>query len=133
HPVLPDLAVAAERLRRSTPSLTEAQALRMAGRLAEPCDGGVRWSWDPLLRTRSGLGFDGVAFTPAIYTALLAPITPPTPLVYSDGSRFDSAAPRDPEQLVLPGARRVVLPGGHNLHFDAPDALAAIIAEVGIR
>jgi pimeloyl-ACP methyl ester carboxylesterase len=53
-------------------------------------------------------------------------IKAPVTLVYGDGSHAGSEAARG--ALDLPGARRVILPGGHNLHFEAPGELADLIA-----
>jgi pimeloyl-ACP methyl ester carboxylesterase len=43
--------------------------------------------------------------------------------------------PEDAQLQVaaLPAARRVTLPGGHHLHYDAPAELAEIIAETATR
>jgi pimeloyl-ACP methyl ester carboxylesterase len=129
HPIFKDLAAAADRLCQATPSLPSSLALRAAQRLTEPCDGGVRWRWDARLRTRAGLAFDGAALTPALYDEMLARITAPITVVYGDGSRAGSESAREAGPFARLDARRVVLPGGHNLHFEAPDALATLIAE----
>jgi acyl transferase domain-containing protein/alpha-beta hydrolase superfamily lysophospholipase len=126
HPVLKDVPAAARRLRLATPSIPLALAERMAARLVEPHDGGVRWRWDPMLRTRAGIAFDGAALTPERLTEMLQRISAPTTIVYGDASRIGSEAARVP--LTVPGARRLVLPGGHHLHFDAAEQLANVIA-----
>ena len=77
----------------------------------------------------TGLAFDGAALTPALYDEMLARITAPVTVVYGDGSRAGSESARAAGVFARLDARRVVLPGGHNLHFEAPDALAALIAE----
>jgi pimeloyl-ACP methyl ester carboxylesterase len=129
HPVFKDVATAAARLRQAAPSLPEALAWKTAERLTEPVNGGVRWRWDAMLRTRAGLAFDAAALTPDDYNEMLARINAPMLLVYGDGSRLGSEAARNGGVVALPGARRVVLPGGHHLHVEAPDALAILIAE----
>jgi hypothetical protein len=92
--------------------------------LTEPCEGGVRWRWDARLRTRSGLSLDGATLTPETYRDMLASIAAPVILVNGDGSRLGGEA-----AVEWPGAKRVVLAGGHNLQFEAPGMLADLIAE----
>jgi len=94
HIVLKDVDEAARRLRQGTPSIPEAFARQSAERLTEPSNGGVQWRWDPMLRTRAGLAFDGAALTPAVYAEILARITAPITVVYGDGSRLGSEAAR---------------------------------------
>lgn len=127
HPLLPSVKAAAERLRHQTPSMGEAMSLRMATRLTVPDTGGVRWRWDPSLRTRSGLAFSG-EFTRADYLAMLRSIRRPVTVVFGDDSGY--ARPRDRQELLaaLAGATVVELNGGHNLHVDAADELAELIA-----
>jgi pimeloyl-ACP methyl ester carboxylesterase len=123
---LPDVRAAAERLRRVTPSLTEEHALQMARRITQAYDeeGGVCWSWDPHLLTRTGVTFNGLAFKASCYTELLHQIQVPVTLVYGqDGS---CKTLRRMQEIML-GATAAVLPGGHNLHVDTPEALANII------
>ncbi|MCC7360098.1 MAG: alpha/beta fold hydrolase, partial [Anaerolineales bacterium] len=120
HPILPSVQAAAERLRQTLPALSPARALRSATRLTEPCPGGVRWRWDPVLRAPGGLVFD-LNVTAAGPNHRLDHL-PPTLIVYGDGP--DSLAMRGSAPLNWPGARRVILPGSHTLHIDAPAALA---------
>lgn len=125
HSILPDVAAAAERLRGAMPALRAEQALRMAQRITEPCDGGVCWRWDPVLLTRSGISEDCLAFKPAQYFELLRRIQSPVSLVHanSDGRYLPQL------QAAIPHARTIILPGGHNLHLDASHALADAIAQ----
>jgi acyl transferase domain-containing protein/pimeloyl-ACP methyl ester carboxylesterase/acyl carrier protein len=129
HPVFDDVAAAARRLRAAVPSLPSSLAQRAAARLTEPCAGGVRWRWDPQLRTRAGVVLDGAAMPPEAYAEVLARITAPTTLVYGDLSTLGSEGAGNGVVPALRDAQRVVLRGGHHLHFDAPDDLAAVIAE----
>jgi pimeloyl-ACP methyl ester carboxylesterase len=132
HPVFQSVEAAAERLCLATPGLSPDLARTTAERLTEPCEGGVRWRWDAMLRTRAGLTFDGATMTAEAYHDILARITAPTCLVYGDGSRAGSEAARDAGAIAPTRARRIVLPGGHNLHFETPEALAALIAECSL-
>jgi pimeloyl-ACP methyl ester carboxylesterase/acyl carrier protein len=129
HPVFPDVAAAAERFCQAMPSIPSALVFRAAQRLTERCDGGVRWRWDARLRTRAGLTFDAAALTPVAYGEMLARITAPVTLVYGDGSDAGSESARETGAFARLDAQRVRLPGGHNVHLEAADALAALIAE----
>jgi pimeloyl-ACP methyl ester carboxylesterase len=126
HAIYPDLVTAAERVRAVTP-ISPAQALAVAHRLTEPCDGGVRWRWDPLLRTRAGLTFHGVELPPERFRALIGGVRCPVTWVHGDASELPRVA-----GLAIPGlgdrAREVVLRGGHHLHLDNPAELAELIA-----
>jgi acyl transferase domain-containing protein/alpha-beta hydrolase superfamily lysophospholipase/acyl carrier protein len=129
HPVLPDTTVAAQRLRQATPTLSADRAQRMAARITRPCGDGVRWSWDPALLTRADLTYDALSVTPARYRALLGRITAPVTLIYGRPDHPHLAQLR----AALPHATPVVVPGGHNLHLEAPGALADAIARGAAR
>lgn len=129
HAPLPDTAAAARRLRQAVPSLTPERAQRMAERITQPCENGVCWRWDAALLTRSDLTYDTLAITPARYRALLSRITAPVTLIYGQADNPHLAH----LQAALPQARVEVVPGGHNLHIDAPAALAEAIARSDVR
>ncbi|NEO71016.1 MAG: alpha/beta fold hydrolase [Moorea sp. SIO3H5] len=133
HQVFGNIEAAANRLRRLTPNLSEELALKHAQRLTEPCDGGVRWRWDPRLQVRTGIGLSGTAFNRNKYTQLLSQIKAPTTLVYGNNSNFNRAEDLALQQAAIPHAKTVKLSGGHNLHVDAPDAIVAIIANNGLK
>jgi pimeloyl-ACP methyl ester carboxylesterase len=122
HPVLPSVDAAAERLLGGCPAIPRDLALRAARRLTEPHNGGLHWRWDPLLRTRAGIGFDLSAVSAESYRDVLGRITAPTTLVYGDGSG------RQPADCPIPRAKQVVVRAGHNVHFEAPEILAELIA-----
>jgi pimeloyl-ACP methyl ester carboxylesterase len=131
HAVLPDVAAAANRLRRLTPSMPEETALRMAQRITEPCPRGVQWRWDPLLRTRAGIAFHGTEnLNLSRYLEVLGKIQASTTLVYGNTSNAVSAEQVSLQLRKIPRSRQIVLPGGHNLHMDCPEAVAEIIASV---
>ncbi|MGF1495533.1 MAG: alpha/beta fold hydrolase [Elainellaceae cyanobacterium] len=133
HPVFPDVAIAAHRLQQATPALTEALALKLADRLCEPCDGGVRWRWDPLLRTRSGMGFPSLPFGRSTYLDLLRQISVPVTLVTGDRSTFNRSEDLTALLAALPTAEHIVLSGGHHLPIDAADGLADSIVNAARR
>ncbi|MGL4880348.1 MAG: alpha/beta fold hydrolase, partial [Waterburya sp.] len=126
HPVFPDVKTAAERLRKATPAISPALAMLLAERITEPCEGGVRWRWEPLLRTRAGISLNGIGRSR--YLNLLKKITVPITLVYGDKSNFNRAEDLNTQQEAMPNATKVVVSGGHNLPLEAPSALAKIIS-----
>nr|WP_322785848.1 hybrid fatty acyl-AMP ligase/type I polyketide synthase [Stanieria cyanosphaera] len=126
HPVFPNVEAAAERLRQGTPAISKALAMLLAERITEPCEGGVRWRWAALLRTRAGVGYNGIERSR--YLGLLKRIKAPITLVYGDKSNFNRQEDLSAQQIAMPDAEKVVIPGGHNLPLEAPSALAKIIS-----
>ena len=126
HPVFPDIKTAAERLRKATPAISPALAKLLAERITEPCEGGVRWRWEPLLRTRTGISLNGIGRSR--YLKLLNKIKVPITLVYGDKSNFNRLEDLTKQQEAMPNATKVVVSGGHNLPLEAPSALAKIIS-----
>lgn len=126
HPVFPDVEAAAERLRQATPAISKSLAMLLAERITEPCQGGVRWRWEPLLRTRAGISLNGIGRSR--YLNLLKKITVPITLVYGDKSNLNRAEDLNKQQEAMPNATKVVVSGGHNLPLEAPSALAKIIS-----
>ncbi|PSB11483.1 beta-ketoacyl synthase, partial [Pleurocapsa sp. CCALA 161] len=126
HPVFPDIKTAAERLRKATPAISPALAMLLAERITEPCQGGVRWRWEPLLRTRAGISLNGIGRSR--YLKLLQKIKVPITLVYGDKSNFNRQEDLNKQEEAMPNAVKVVVSGGHNLPLEAPSALAKIIS-----
>ena len=126
HPVFPDVKTAAERLRKATPAISPALAMLLAERITEPCEGGVRWRWEPLLRTRAGISLNGIGRSR--YLNLLQKIKVPITLVYGDQSNLNRVEDLTKQQEAMPHATKVVVSGGHNLPLEAPSALAKIIS-----
>ncbi|MEM7593996.1 MAG: alpha/beta fold hydrolase, partial [Cyanobacteria bacterium P01_A01_bin.83] len=126
HPIFPDVKTAAERLRKATPAISPALAKLLAERITEPCQGGVRWRWEPLLRTRAGISLNGIGRSR--YLKLLQKIKVPITLVYGDQSNFNRIEDLNKQQEAMPNATKVVVSGGHNLPLEAPSALAKIIS-----
>ena len=126
HPVFPDVQTAAERLRKATPAISPALATLLAERITEPCEGGVRWRWEPLLRTRAGISLNGIGRSR--YLKLLKKIKVPITLVYGDKSNFNRIEDLNKQHEAMPNATKVVVSGGHNLPLEAPSALAKIIS-----
>jgi pimeloyl-ACP methyl ester carboxylesterase len=103
--------------------------MRLAERETVVGESGLQWRWDPLLRTRAGLGFSSESMNSARYLELLRSIQASLTIVLGGEStirRDDGAFVRD---NLLPGARTIVLAGGHNVYLEQPRALAEIISE----
>jgi acyl transferase domain-containing protein/acyl-CoA synthetase (AMP-forming)/AMP-acid ligase II/pimeloyl-ACP methyl ester carboxylesterase/acyl carrier protein len=126
HPVFPNVAAAAERLRQATPALSESLAMLLAERITEPCEGGITWRWAALLRTRAGLTFDGIGRSK--YLSILRRIKAPITLIYGDKSHFNRQEDLNDQENAMARADKVVVAGGHNLHLEAPSAIARIVS-----
>jgi acyl transferase domain-containing protein/NADPH:quinone reductase-like Zn-dependent oxidoreductase/pimeloyl-ACP methyl ester carboxylesterase/aryl carrier-like protein/trans-aconitate methyltransferase len=124
HAVLPDVEAAAARLRQATPALPPDFALYLAGRVTEPAGNGVRWRWDPLLRTRASMDV-----APQQFRSMLGRISAPLILVRGASSGYLSSEDARALCEAVAGSREVVLKGGHNLTVDAPLRLAELIGE----
>ena len=130
HPTFPDVATAASRLRQGTPSLSEEFSYILAQRTTQPDQDGVRWSWDAILRTRSVLSFNNFDGGRSQYLEMLKSIQVPTTVVYGDSSKLNRPEDLQQQQITMTQAKRIFLPGGHNLHIDAPKALAEVILKL---
>ncbi|PYV12904.1 MAG: polyketide synthase module, partial [Acidobacteria bacterium] len=128
QPVLSGLDAAADRLRSRTPALSPEWARRMAARLTESCDGGLRWRWDGrLVRSQIvSFGVSAARFPALIEREIGVGVT----LVYGAGGGL---LERPEQERLSRAARTVVLPGGHNLHVESPAELAAAIADAHSR
>ncbi|NEO69631.1 type I polyketide synthase [Moorena sp. SIO3H5] len=127
HPIFPDVATAASRLRQAIPSLSEEFSYILAQRITQPDQGGVRWSWDAIIRTRSILGLNNLPGGRSQYLEMLKSIQVPTTLVYGDSSKLNRPEDLQQQKMTMTQAKRVFLSGGHNLHIDAAAALASLI------
>lgn len=124
HKVLADLDDAVLRMKRFNPRLDDALARRLAARITEPVDGGLRWTWDPLHRATNPNPFD-----PRQFERWVRAIESPTLYIHGADSPF-RVPDLDERYSWLARARRVDVDGaGHLIHHDAPDALAALIRE----
>lgn len=124
-PRVRDLDHGAERLVARNPALSRDHALLLAEHGTEPTgDGDRRWSFDAQHLTRSPTPFREAWFGQA-----LAEITAPTLVVWGEGSWY---LPEVRERRVAMLTRTTVvehtLPGGHMVPYEAPDALAGLLA-----
>jgi pimeloyl-ACP methyl ester carboxylesterase len=133
HSVMPDRATAAARLRRAIPSLSSDFAKRLVERVTRQEGDGWVWRWDAVLQTRMSLNLLSGPLHRSAYLRLLAALQPPLTVVQGTTSAFNR--PEDLEALrnAMPGARRLLLDGGHNLVLDNPEALgAALLQALGV-
>ena len=116
---IPDLdaAVAA---RRSATRMTDAAARLIVARNLRPFDGGFAWRSDPRLTLPASLRL-GEETIRAVLRAIRAPVlviaADPPPAYFTVATRVARLA-------CLADARSVVIPGGHHLHMEQPDAVA---------
>ncbi len=125
HPVFPNVVTATERLRKATPALSKSLVMKLTQRITEPCTGGVRWQWDPLLGTRIGININ--ILSRSQYLGLLRQIKVPITLIYGDKSNLNREEDLSQQQAAMPQAKQIVVSGGHNIHLEAASALAQII------
>jgi pimeloyl-ACP methyl ester carboxylesterase len=118
-PVHPTVAAAIARLTKAT-AIPEHAAAVIAARGLEEVEGGVSWKSDPRLRHPSR-----TRYTEDAVLAFLRRITCPVLVVRgSQGSPF-APTPKSPRFLALAEARLAECPGGHHVHLEAPEAVAA--------
>nr|QKW94320.1 short-chain dehydrogenase/reductase SDR [Stigmatella aurantiaca] len=126
HTHYPDLATAARMLTLSHGGLSTIRSLKLAQRITEPCEGGLRWSWDA--RLRNPLGVD-LSFSREHYLTLLGGLTVPSLRLYGTTSQFAGTPVLAAPGLHLPRSHSVSIPGGHNLHTDNAAALLKEVLE----
>lgn len=125
HPVFESVEAIALRLQKATPALTEQFALQLAQRISQPCEGGVTFSYSPLLTTRAGIGFNSI--NRHQYLQILAQIQAPINLIYGKNSNFNRAEDLKTQQETMKNAHKFTIDGGHNLHLENPINLAKLI------
>ncbi len=124
HAVYPDLPTAARMLTLSHGGLGTSRSMKLAQRITEPSEGGLRWVWDA--RLRNPLGVD-LCFSREHYLALSGALDVPSTRIYGTTSQFlGTPVLLDPD-ATLPRSRSIRIAGGHNLHTEAA---ATLLAEV---
>lgn len=120
----PSVEAAAARLRENNPSLPEPAALHLARHGTQPVEGGLVFTFDPAHRRRFAFGYDD-----AQWLALSSAVTCPVQLLLgSEGFRFEEERARARmAALRLPPPR--ILPGGHHVHLEQPQAVARALVE----
>jgi pimeloyl-ACP methyl ester carboxylesterase len=125
--VLPDVAAAAERMRRMNPLLPAEEALALAERATRPVPGGVTWRWDPLHQTRAPVAFDIHR-----HMAMLRLIAAPTTVIIGARGWYPGLPDLDARIAAIPDVRvRVDLPCGHSPHMEDPDLLVEHLLGAG--
>jgi acyl transferase domain-containing protein/acyl-CoA synthetase (AMP-forming)/AMP-acid ligase II/pimeloyl-ACP methyl ester carboxylesterase/acyl carrier protein len=125
HPVFANIDAIAQRLQKATPALTWDFALQLAQRISKPCDGGVTFSYSPLVATRAGIGFNSISRSQ--YLQILAQIQAPIQLIYGNNSNFNRPEDLKTQQETMKNAHKFTINGGHNLHLENPINLANLI------
>jgi pimeloyl-ACP methyl ester carboxylesterase len=129
HAVFQDEIAASQAIRYANPRMTSDQALVMAERLTEPYLDGVRWRWDARLRTlANNIGPPRETYVDILRSALKS-ASSSTTLVYGNSSELSQRSELDSFLRVANMPSPVWLDGGHNLHYEAADALARLIDE----
>jgi acyl transferase domain-containing protein/pimeloyl-ACP methyl ester carboxylesterase len=128
HATLPDIETAAGRMLRAVPGLSPALALRLAARDTTAIADGIEWRWDPKLRARAAVGFGLEPSTNARYLEMMRLLRSPITIVVGSEGSLNADAGTFLDQASRSGASIVRLLGGHNVHLQAPVALADIVA-----
>jgi pimeloyl-ACP methyl ester carboxylesterase len=121
-----NLAEMAARLRAANPRLDQARALFLAAHLGRAVPGGLAWAFDPAHRRPFA-----TMFRKAEWAACVARISAPV-LWVGSGTTFPPALDLEPGRLehriaLARATFRRVPDTGHNLHHDAPNAVAALV------
>lgn len=127
-PIFPDIETVAKRLQKATPDLKDDFAIKLAQRMTKSVEGGVTFSYSPLLTTRAGIGFNSISRSQ--YLQILSQIKIPIDIIYGDRSNFNRSIDLQAQQETMPNATKIILSGGHNLHLETPIKLASVIYQV---
>ncbi|MGH8656550.1 MAG: alpha/beta fold hydrolase [Gammaproteobacteria bacterium] len=119
--------VAAARQRAGDMSFEAARTL--VTRALGPCEGGVTWRSDPRVRLSSPQ-----RFTEAQVRAFMCRIKAPTLLVLGEQGMLATKYPQMLQRAsCLADSEVAWLPGGHHLHMDYPQQVAAVIDDFLLR
>ncbi len=121
----PSVEAAAARLRENNASLPEHAALHLARHGTAPVEDGLVFRFDPAHRRRFAFGYDE-----AQWLALSAAVSCPVQLLWgSGGFGFEGAQAQARLAALRPQRPPLVLPGGHHVHMEQPEALARALVE----
>ncbi|WP_017293948.1 hybrid fatty acyl-AMP ligase/type I polyketide synthase [Geminocystis herdmanii] len=123
-PIYADVETVAQRLLTTTPSLDKDFALKLAQRITKPVENGVTFTYSPLLTTRAGIVN---SIQRQQYLQILSNLTLPLTIIYGDRSNFNRREDLEAQQLAMSQAKKIVLEGGHNLHWEKPFEIASAI------
>lgn len=121
----PSVEAAAARMRENNPGLPEAAALHLARHGTEPFEGGVAFTFDPRHRRRFGMGYDE-----AQWLAIQAAVTCPVRLLRGSTGLMPGGerVQRRLEALRNLAGPPLIVPGGHHVHMEQPEAVARALA-----
>ncbi len=125
----PSVEAAAARLRENNPGLPEAAALHLARHGTEPLPerdgGGVAFTFDPTHRRRFAQGYDD-----AQWLAVSSGVRCPVQLVLgSTGHRLEEARAEARLAALRLARPPIVIPGGHHVHLEQPEAVARTLVD----
>jgi pimeloyl-ACP methyl ester carboxylesterase len=117
---------AAARLRENNPTLPERAAFHLARHGTELEEEGLVFSFDPAHRRRFGSSYDD-----AQWLAISAGVTCPVQLIRGDNGFPFFEEERAQARLAALRCTRppLVVPGGHHVHMEQPEALARALVE----
>ena len=124
-PVFDSVKTVAQRLEITAPNIDKTFALKLAERMTKPVNGGVTFTYSPLLATRVGVGFNSIPRNQ--YLQLLSRISIPITIVYGKDSSFNRPEDLTAQQSAMAQAEIVSIDGGHNLHLENPLILAQVL------
>ncbi|HVI59434.1 MAG TPA: alpha/beta hydrolase [Luteimonas sp.] len=126
--VFPELEPAI-RARMQANELGEDAARLLVERGVQATEGGWQWSSDPRLTLPTM-----VRMTEAQVRNLVAGIQCPARVLYADPPQAYLPEPlRSERTALMPRGEQVVISGGHHLHMEDPDAVAAAIGDFFLR
>ena len=122
--VFSGLDAAIIRLRSANPHLSDEYATFLAGRLTNPVEGGLTWSWDARHRMRGA-----IPYRHDNHAQFLRRIKCPVLSIRPEFTPFDQENIRLLEHY-LPQLQRAAIPGAsHMVHLEKPAAVAAHLRE----
>ncbi|CAK18136.1 alpha/beta fold hydrolase [Pseudomonas entomophila] len=125
HLPLGSLQQAAERIRAVSSFLTQDRACELAERMTTVGDDGERrWTWDPRLRFRAGLG---LGLDRDTYLQILHALEVDVHIVFGRDSRSNRRKDIELQAQGLDDDCVTFIDGGHNLHLQHPDEVTRII------
>lgn len=126
HKPMASMADAAERIRRTNPSLSLEAALRLAKRATRVSEAGLVWRWDPLHRTRAAVAYDE-----ARHLETLRRIQAPVAVgIGRDGWYPHMQGLEARIQALSWRMAYEALPAGHDLHHAFPDKVVEWVEAV---
>ena len=128
HSTMPSMAIAAQKIRRTHPFISEEWSLQLAERLVlrtkDPT--GYQWRWDPRHKHKAA-----IAFHLPRHLEILSHIHPPTTLLFGSDSWYTTLP--DLQDRIRAFSCPVdihYLSSGHSPHLQCPDDLTSLLLEI---